>query len=307
MSSDHVTSNTTPWRRRFLPHPPLWAFEQHAPRPVTPNRLRKPDALANPLPRFTIVTPSYNHCKYLKATIESVLGQNYPALTYHVQDGGSKDGTVELLQDYGDRLTWRSEPDTGQGNAINVGFQVATGDSDIMAYLNSDDTLMPGTLAYVARIFQTRPEVDIVYGHRIFIDGEGLETGRAILPPHNAKALRYMGYVPQETMFWRRRVWQKVGPIDESFRFALDWDFMLRAQNAGFKMLRLPRFLGCFRIHPEQKTSAMMNVGFEEMQKIRKRQHGRLLTRSEMNLAVIPFLARQFTYHWLYRLNILKY
>jgi glycosyltransferase involved in cell wall biosynthesis len=307
MGSSDVTTDARPLWRRLLPRPPLWAFDQYPPRPVTPNRAQPPMPPHDPLPRIAIVTPSFNHRQYLQATIDSVLGQNYPALAYHVQDGGSQDGTTDLLASYDDRLSWRSVRDSGQGHAINTGFAILGAGCDVMAYLNSDDTLMPGTLAYVAHIFQTRPEIDIVYGHRVIIDGEGLETARAVLPPHDTKALTYLGYIPQETMFWRRRVWDKIGPIDESFRFAMDWDFMLRAQNAGFRYLRLPRFLGCFRVHAEQKTSAMMNVGFAEMQRIRKRQHGRELTRAEINLPVLPFVTRQFMYHWLYRLNILKY
>jgi glycosyltransferase involved in cell wall biosynthesis len=264
-------------------------------------------ALTAPAPRIAIVTPSYNQRIYLDATVASVVGQNYPALTYHVQDAASTDGTADLLQSYGPEVSWRSEPDTGQANAINTGFRAVAGGCDIMAYLNSDDTLLPGTLAYVAHVFQSRPDVDIVYGQRIFIDGDGMETGRAVFPAHDARALGYIGYVPQETMFWRRRVWDMIGPIDESLRFALDWDFMLRAQQAGFKMVRLPRFLACFRIHAEQKTSAMMDVGLQEMQLLRQRYLGHIPTRAETYRAVVPFLARQYACHWLYRLRILKY
>lgn len=282
-------------------------FHQHAPRPLAAEQVAQPPALRSPPPRIAIVTPSYGQRRYLAATIDSVLTQKYPALAYHVQDGASQDGTVDLLRSYGPRLSWRSEPDTGQANAINSGFRVAAGDCEIMAYLNSDDTLLPDTLTYIAGVFQSHPEIDIVYGHRIFIDQDDQEIGRAVFPPHDAGALRYIGYVPQETMFWRRRVWDKIGPIDETFRFALDWDFMLRAQQAGFTMVRLPRFLGCFRIHGEQKTSAMMNVGLEEMQLLRLRHLGHLPTRRETYRAVIPFLARQFSYHWMYRLKILKF
>jgi glycosyltransferase involved in cell wall biosynthesis len=264
-------------------------------------------ALTAPAPRIAIVTPSYNQRIYLDATVASVVGQNYPALTYHVQDAASTDETADLLQSYGPEVSWRSEPDTGQANAINTGFRAVAGGCDIMAYLNSDDTLLPGTLAYVAHVFQSRPDVDIVYGQRIFIDGNGMETGRAVFPAHDARALGYIGYVPQETMFWRRRVWDMIGPIDESLRFALDWDFMLRAQQAGFKMVRLPRFLACFRIHAEQKTSAMMDVGLQEMQLLRQRYLGHIPTRAETYRAVVPFLARQYACHWLYRLRILKY
>jgi hypothetical protein len=108
-------------------------------------------------------------------------------------------------------------------------------------------------------------------------------------------------------MFWRRRVWDRIAPFDESLRFALDWDFMLRAQQAGFKMIRLPRFLGCFRIHAEQKTSAMMDVGLQEMQLLRQRYLGHVPTRAETYRAVVPFLARQFVHHWLYRFKMLRY
>lgn len=181
------------------------------------------------------------------------------------------------------------------------------GDIDIMAYLNSDDTLMPGAVAYVASFLQNNPAVDIVYGHRIVIDHNGQEIGRAVMPPHDALALKYIGYVPQETMFWRRRVWEAIGPIDETFRFALDWDFMIRAQRAGFKFARLPRFLGCFRVHTEQKTSAMLGVGLEEMEKIRIRENGHGITRADMRRFVFPFLAKQFVYHWLHRSGAIGY
>ena len=293
--------------RRFLPQPPMWTFQQHAPKPLRLNSVRELPALTDPPPRIAIVTPSYNQRKYLEATVASVLGQNYPALSYHVQDGASQDGTVDLLNAYGGQVSWRSEPDSGQANAINAGFKTAAIDCDIMAYLNSDDTLLPDALSYIAHVFQTRPDVDIVYGHRIFIDSDGSEIGRAVFPPHDANALLYVGYVPQETMFWRRHVWDRIGPIDETFRFALDWDFMLRAQQAGFKMVRLPRFLGCFRIHAEQKTSAMIDVGQEEMQLLRRRYLGHTPTQPEIYRAAMPFLALQLCYHWMYRLKILKY
>ena len=173
----------------------------------------------------------------MRATIYSAIGQDYPRLSYHVQDGGSGDDTVDGLKSYGDKIGWRSVPDKGQSDAVDVGF--AEVDCDIMAYLNSDDILFPGTLASVANFFHERPDVDIVYGHRIFIDYDGSEIGRAVFPAHNAKALCYAGYVPQETMFWRRRVWDKSDRWIADLHYALDLDFMLRAYDAGFKFARL--------------------------------------------------------------------
>ena len=290
--------------RRLWLRPPMWTFEQHPPRPLDLRSLSGPQTLPTQAPRIAIVTPSFNHGRYLRATIDSVLGQNYPDLFYHVQDGGSGDGTVDTLNSYGDKISWRSVPDEGQSDAINTGF--AGVECDIMAYLNSDDTLLPGTLAYVANFFAQRPDVDLVYGHRIFIDYAGSEIGRAVFPAHSAKALLYAGYVPQETMFWRRRVWDKVGPIDRDFHYALDWDFMLRAQAAGFKFARLPRFLACFRVHDEQKTTKNFEVGRKEMQALRLRSLGHVPTQSEVGRAILPYLMRQFAFHWSYRLGLLR-
>jgi hypothetical protein len=180
-------------------------------------------------------------------------------------------------------------------------------DCEIMAYLNSDDMLMPGTLAYVAGIFHARPDVDIVYGHRIFINSDGLEVGRAVLPSHHAKTLMWADYIPQETLFWRRRVWDAVGPIDENFNYALDWDFLLRAQAAGFKFVRLPRFLACFRVHDAQKTAAMYDVGRQEMQTLRSRYLGCEPTQRQIYRAAFPYLARQLVWHWMHRIGILRY
>ena len=175
-----------------------------------------------------------------------------------------------------------------------------------MAYLNSDDTLLPGALSFVANFFDARPDIDIIYGHRIFIDSEGFEIGRAILPAHDNQALHYAGYIPQETMFWRRRVWDKVGAMDVNFQYALDWDFILRAQAAGFKIARVRRFLACFRVHDEQKTTRNYEVGRREMRTLREKYLGHAPSQSEIFRAMLPYLARQLIFHWSYRLGLLK-
>jgi glycosyltransferase involved in cell wall biosynthesis len=290
--------------RRLWLRPPMWTFEQHPPRSLDLRSMSAPATLPRQVPAIAIVTPSLNQGRFLRATIDSVISQNYPRLSYHVQDGGSNDDTVEALKSYGDKISWRSVPDEGQSDAINAGF--AEIDCDIMAYLNSDDILLPGALASVANFFQERPDVDIVYGHRIFIDYDGSEIGRAILPAHSKKALCYAGYVPQETMFWRRRVWEQIGPMDISFHYALDWDFMLRAQDAGFKFVRLRRFNACFRVHDEQKTTKIYEQGRKEMRALRLRHLGHIPTQREIFRAMMPYLLRQFVFHWSYRLGILK-
>src|SRR3954470_14038515 len=137
--------------RRLWLRPPMWTFEQHPPQPLDMSKLPAAPALPKQPPRIAIVTPSFNQGHFLRATIDSVLGQDYPRLFYHVQDCASADETVDILKSYGERISWRSEADGGQSDAINRGFQGV--DCDIMAYLNSDDTLLPGTLAYVANFF----------------------------------------------------------------------------------------------------------------------------------------------------------
>src|ERR1700719_1109712 len=285
--------------RRFRLHPPMWTFEQYPPRPLNLASLPPPPRLVGDAPCIAMVTPSYNHARYLDATIDSILGQDYPNPRYHVQDGASVDGTLDILKGRGNTIIWRSEPDGGQSQAINRGFSGT--DGDIMAYLNSDDVLLPGTLAYVANFFLSRPDVDIVYGHRVFIDRDGLEVGRAVLPAHHAQTLRYADYIPQETMFWRRRVWDAIGSIDENLHYALDWDFILRAQEKGFKFVRLPRFLACFRIHDQQKTAATYDVGQREMQALRRRSLGFSPSHTEIRRAIAPYVARQMAYHWAYK------
>lgn len=290
-------------RRAWL-RPPMWTFEQHSPHPLKLPALPPPPLPSRP-PRVAIATPSFNQGHFLRATIDSVLGQNYPNLFYHVQDGASSDDSVDILKSYGDRISWRSVPDGGQADAINRGLEGV--DCDIMAYLNSDDTLLPGALAVAVDGFARQPDADIIYSHRIFIDRAGQEIGRAIYPAHDSRALKYAGYVPQETMFWRKRVWDKIGPIDVDFQYAMDWDFMLRAEAAGCRMVRIPRFISCFRVHDEQKTTKNYERGRIEMQKLRLRSLGHIPSQPEMYREMVPYLVRQFIMHWTYRLGLIDH
>ncbi len=258
---------------------------------------------------IAVVTPSYNQGGFIEKTILSVLEQNYPSLEYVIQDGGSNDQTVAVIKKYANKIKhWESKPDDGQSNAINLGFGHTT-DSDIMAYLNSDDILLPGTLAYVSKYFAAHPDVDVVYGHRIVIDEYDHEIGRWVMPKHNSEVLSWVDYVPQETLFWRRSIWNKIGGnIDENFRFALDWDLILRFRDAGAKFVRLPRFLGAFRVHSEQKTSAQINkIGVKEMQELRKRCHGRYVAGTEIKKHIRPYQIQHILLDKLYRMGILRY
>ncbi len=271
--------------------PRLGSLCQHAPIDVRlPDHYRRQGSPKNP-PRISIVTPSYKQAAFLEPTLKSVLDQGYPNLEYFVQDGDSDDGTREILQRYSDQLSgWESQADGGQSHAINLGFARTSG--EIMAWLNSDDILFPGALAYVASYFMDHPEVDVVYGHRLLIDENDQQIGRWIMPAHDDEVLSWADFVPQETLFWRRSIWDKAGAtIDESFRFAMDWDLLLRMRAAGAKFVRLPRMIGGFRIHTRQKTSAAIsNVGFQEMARIRERELNGAPTSFQINRAKNPYL-----------------
>jgi GT2 family glycosyltransferase len=289
-------------RRQFLP---LWlgggdwmelmffqmpAHMAHAPRPVAPERF--PPGAGGARPKLSIVTPSYQQARYLGQTMRSVLDQPGVACEYVVRDGDSTDGSKALIErmaaEYAapapgpapraSRLTaWSSAPDGGQADAIAQGFaQTSGGPDDIMAWINSDDYYLPGALAFVADYFARHPDVDMVYGHRIVVNEDAQEVARWFLPPHDPEVLRLNDFVPQETLFWRRRIWDRVGGLDPAFQFALDWDLLLRCQAAGAKIVRLPYFLACFRVHAAQKTTAFMHsTGQAEITRLRERTHGR--------------------------------
>ena len=171
-----------------------------------------------------------------------------------------------------------------------------------MAYLNSDDILLPGVLHYVAHYFAKHPEVDVVYGHRVLVDEYDQEVGRWVMPPHDDDVLSWADYIPQETMFWRREIWDKAGGfIDKEFKFAMDWDLVLRFRDAGAKIVRLPRFLGAFRIHPHQKTSSkIQEQGSEEMARLRKRCIGRTVSAAEISHHIKKYILRHVIYQKLY-------
>jgi hypothetical protein len=230
------------------------------------------------LPQVAVVTPSFAQPAYIESTILSVLNQNYPKLLYVVQDGGSAAATRQVIERHAGRLRhWESAPDRGQADAVRKGFakvESELGPDDVMAWLNSDDFLAPRAMRLVAEYFAEHPEVDVIYGHRILIDEQDREIGRWIMPRHDRAALEWIDYVPQETLFWRKRAWDLAGGIDPSFQFALDWDILSRFQQAGCRIVRLPYFLGCFRVHAEQKTSQVIHTtGAEEMARIRARFH----------------------------------
>jgi len=282
----------------------LGVLRQYPARPLKMPRSYLNAVASQHSPALTLVTPSFNQGIFLQRTVRSIIDQNYPKLEYVIQDGGSTDGTLELLIGMDAYVTrWESTPDRGQSHAINKGFENTTG--EIMGWVNSDDILLPGALAFVARYFSQHPHIDVVYGHRLLIDEHDAEIGMWVMPCHEDSVLSWADFIPQETMFWRRRIWDKAGArIDESFQFAMDWDLILRFRHAGAKFARLPRFLGGFRVHANQKTSASIElVGTQEMSILRKRELGRDTTKSEIDKVIRNYQLRHLISEWLLRMH----
>jgi len=223
------------------------------------------------LPTITIVTPSYNQAAYLEATIQSVLQQNYPALRYIIMDGGSIDGSVDIIKRYADKLTyWVSEKDGGQSDAINKGFgkDLATLTSnpndEIMTWLNSDDVLLPNALKRVGQIFEKYPQIHWLTGQLANMDasGEHLKLGR-LKTGHGRNLIqrgwyhgRGLGFIRQEGTFWRRTLWNDVGGINPDLHYAMDFD-LWRRFAAHMPLVTVDQHLAVFRTQPQQKTSAI--------------------------------------------------
>lgn len=228
------------------------------------------------LPRISIITPSFNQGDFIEATVRSVINQRYLNLEYIMMDGGSTDDTLLKLQPYIERFShFESGPDGGQSAAIAKGFSLASG--EIMGFLNSDDVLLPGALNFVADFFNRHPKVDLIYSHRCIIDKTGNVTGHWILPKHSNFLMKRWDLIPQETCFWRRKLFEKHGNVNPGFRFAMDYDLFVRYMRSGH-FRRVNRFLAAFRVHSNSKTTTQLfTIGHEEIKKVQTSNSIRLI------------------------------
>jgi glycosyltransferase involved in cell wall biosynthesis len=206
-------------------------------------------------PRVTIVTPSYNQAAFLEQTIKSVLDQGYPNLEYFVVDGGSTDGSKEIIEKYADRIDWWvSETDMGQAEAINKGFARATG--DYIAWLNSDDLYQAGVIEAAVKVMEADPEACMVYGDVVSIDENSNPFNIMAYDDWDLKDLMCFNIVGQPGVFMRRSALQKAGNLDLSYRFLLDHHLWLRVAQHG-KMIHVAELYASARIHPGAKNVAL--------------------------------------------------
>jgi glycosyltransferase involved in cell wall biosynthesis len=204
-------------------------------------------------PRISVVTPSYNQGQFIEQTIRSVLEPGYPNLDYSVFDGGSSDQTIEVLKKYSSRMSfWRSEKDEGQAAAINEGFRRASG--DIFCWLNSDDLHLANTLATVAELLRDcLDQPVIVYGGCEMFDDRTHEREVRPAMPFNQKFLETADFFDQPSVFWTRKAWETVGPLDETLHYGFDWEWFIRAGKVC-RFVATNALLSRYRIHETHKS-----------------------------------------------------
>jgi hypothetical protein len=211
-----------------------------------------------PGPRFSIIMPSFRHARFIERSLNSVLNQEYEGTELIVMDGGSNDGTREILERYSEHIAvWRSEPDQGQSDALNKGFARATG--EIYGWLNSDDLYLPGAFHHAASVFAAYPRIDVVYGDWLIADlTDQIVDHFPALAPSRGRLVTEGFFCNAQSMFWRRSLHERLGEFDRELHYTMDYDLMLQmisvAGPAAF--FRTDRPLGCFRVYPGQKTGS---------------------------------------------------
>jgi glycosyltransferase involved in cell wall biosynthesis len=200
----------------------------------------------------SVITPSYNQGEFLERTIESVLSQEVPRLEYLVVDGRSTDATLQILQRYEGRLRWVSESDRGQAHAINKGIAATSG--DIVAWLNSDDMYFEGAVAAASRFLEEHPEVDLVYGDGYYVDRDDRRLDPYQTEPWDLTRFLDACYICQPSVFFRRRMVERHGVLDERLHYCLDYEYWLRLALRGAHFAYLPRLQAGYRLYAETKT-----------------------------------------------------
>ena len=221
------------------------------------------------LMKVSIVTPSYNQAQYLTMCLRSVGIQSYRNVEHIVVDGGSKDGSLEILETFqtrDSRLHFSSGPDHGQGDAVNKGFSLASG--DIVAWINSDDFYFsPTVFEHVVEQFASHPEIDVLYGGMAYVDSGNHLLHVRIPPPFDYSRLTRIAYIGNTNTFYRRKVIESY-QVDPDYHFVIDHEYMLRLTKE-FRTVRIPHMIACFRVHPQAKTQ-ILSMAQKNIERIRR-------------------------------------
>lgn len=224
--------------------------------------------------KLSVIVPTLNQGKYISETIDSILAQNYPNVEILVMDGGSTDETISILKSYSNLITWRSEKDEGQTNAINKGLKIATG--EVLCFLNSDDIFLPGTLARVMKLFAKSEYLWATGDYKIINKKSqtmqsSISLYKSFLRFFNSKGILLItNYIIQPSTFWKRELLQKVGFFNEELDFTMDYEYWLRAYN--FVKPAIFHFpVSGFRIHNESKGGTQYTRQFSEQYNVATR------------------------------------
>lgn len=235
------------------------------------------------LPTMCVVTPSYNQGKFIERTLQSVLSQQLQ-LDYLVMDGGSTDETLAILQRIKDpRFRWVSEPDRGQAHAVNKG--IAATEGELIAWINSDDIYYPGTLVKVQEYFANHEDVDVIYGNAFHIDVNDEKIEPYYTEPWDIERLKSVCYLSQPAVFFRRRMVQRFGPLDEELKYCMDYEYWLRLALAGAVFAYLPEPLAGSRLYEQNKTLSQRLLVHTEINQMLKRKFTKVPSRWVVNYA----------------------
>ncbi len=219
-------------------------------------------------PKISVITPSFNQGQFIEQTIQSVISQGYPNLEYIIMDGGSSDNTVEVIKKYETQIKhWQSKKDHGQAAAINDGFSLATG--DILCWLNSDDLYFPGVLNKIANAFTNIHSPEIVFGNCLHFNESHKKTrGSDVVTMHHQFEISLCDYLIQPSTFFTKPAWLKTGKLNESLSFTFDWDWFIRAKNAGINFTPSSEYFSKYRIHDAHKSGTGGEKRMNELKEI---------------------------------------
>ncbi|EKE24945.1 MAG: glycosyl transferase family protein [uncultured bacterium] len=225
--------------------------------------------------KISIITPSYNQAQFIERTIQSILSQSHNDIEYIVMDGGSTDGTVDILKKYSDKIIWKSEKDKGQSDAINKGLKMATG--EIVAFLNSDDTYEPGALEAVADFFKLNPDKKWIYGKCKIINENDQEIRKPITIYKNLLLRKFSyskllteNFISQPATFWRKELHDEFGYFDENEHFCMDYEFWLRI-GKKYPAGVIGKYLANFRYYKNSKSGSVNKKQFQDQYRLAKK------------------------------------